>query len=248
LIDYNHIIWTFWNQGEQKAPELVKVCFDSMRKYCASYNLIILTEKNIDDYCEIPNYIWDKYKQGILSIQQMSDILRHTLLCDRGGLWLDSTFYIAKQIPEYIFEMPWWIAKGMGKSHIFTRNHIGPFGLSGFAAQKGNIVPAYMKTMLLEYWKKETKLLHYHLMNAWFDLGYASVDEIKKLIDAIPLNNPHAVELKELQDMPFDELKWQDITKNGLAFFKMNWKKPPQNISGSFYDFMKRQVDFSTLH
>jgi hypothetical protein len=233
-------IWVFWQKGEQNVPELIKLCLDSIRKYSTGHKVMILTEKNVDNYCEIPGYIWDKYKKGILPIQQLANIIRFALLCENGGLWLDSTFYVAREIPQFIFEMPWWVEKGT--KHVFTCDSIGYFGLSGFAAQKGNIVPEYMKTMFLEYWKRENKLIEYFLMDAWFHLGYTSVYEIKKLIDAVPFNNPHVSELRKLQNKPFDELKWQNMTKDGLAFFKMNWRYPPKNIPGSFYDFMKKQV------
>ena len=40
-------IWICWFQGEDKAPDLVKKCIDSVRKHASGYDVIILTEDNI---------------------------------------------------------------------------------------------------------------------------------------------------------------------------------------------------------
>ena len=39
-------IWLFWNTGLDKAPEIVRTCYQSVKKY-AGRQVVLLTEKNV---------------------------------------------------------------------------------------------------------------------------------------------------------------------------------------------------------
>ena len=42
----NEPIWLFWNTGLDKAPEIVRTCYQSVKKY-AGRQVVLLTEKNV---------------------------------------------------------------------------------------------------------------------------------------------------------------------------------------------------------
>lgn len=71
-------IWVCWFQGEENMPELVRMCYKNLQNKIArsEINLILLTYQNIEQYVEIPNYIKEKYHNGIISNAHYSDILQ----------------------------------------------------------------------------------------------------------------------------------------------------------------------------
>ncbi len=53
-------IWTMWLQEE--IPEICSMCIDSIKSFYP--NAVVITEKNVNKYITIPNYIINKYKSG----------------------------------------------------------------------------------------------------------------------------------------------------------------------------------------
>lgn len=85
-LNNSRIIWSMWLQGREKAPEIVKICFDSMEKNLPkNAQLIILDEKNLSQYIQLPKIITEKYKSGVISPAHYSDIIRAGILAKNGG-------------------------------------------------------------------------------------------------------------------------------------------------------------------
>ena len=87
----HHYIWVMWWQGEQAAPELVRMCIDSIRRNANGAEVVVITKDNYRDYVDIPDYIIEKHRAGVISFAHLADITRMFLLAGYGGLWLDST-------------------------------------------------------------------------------------------------------------------------------------------------------------
>lgn len=101
---YPNRIWVFWNSGFEKAPKIVKICLDSIKKHSAGRIVEMLDLDNLGKYIEIPSYILKKYKESKISHQHFSDIVRSVLLRNYGGTWIDATTYLSNDIPQYIFD------------------------------------------------------------------------------------------------------------------------------------------------
>lgn len=91
-------IWICWFQGEEEAPEIVKKCINSVRKHASGDEVIILTEENITDFVTIPNIVLEKYRDGQISKTHFSDIVRLNLLAQQGGLWVDATVFMTRDL------------------------------------------------------------------------------------------------------------------------------------------------------
>ena len=98
--DIPNIIWVCWWQGLENAPEIVKVCFESIKKFAGERKVILITQNNYQDYVDIPDYIIEKVKKGIISITHFSDVLRVNLLSKHGGIWIDATCLLTANIFE----------------------------------------------------------------------------------------------------------------------------------------------------
>lgn len=86
-------VWVFWWQGENKMPQLVRQCYTSLKNRLIGKKIILITKDNIKEYCTFPDYIFEKYKDGKITLTHLSDILRFDLLSHYGGLYTDATVF-----------------------------------------------------------------------------------------------------------------------------------------------------------
>lgn len=77
------IIWMYW---DSEVPELVKRCFNQVKKLNPEYQINILNSETISEFCDFDFSIFEN-----LTPQQKSDLLRFYLLYHYGGIWLDAS-------------------------------------------------------------------------------------------------------------------------------------------------------------
>lgn len=118
--------------GKGKMPKLAKKCIKSWKKYCPDYKIICHNEDNFD--LTQNRYLNEAYKAGKWAF--VSDYARLKIICDNGGIYLDTDVELIKPIDDLL------LTKGfMG----FDEKGIVATGL-GFGAEKGNkIVSEFLK-------------------------------------------------------------------------------------------------------
>ena len=118
--------------GKGKMPKLAKKCIKSWKKYCPDYKIICHNEDNFD--LSQNRYLNEAYKAGKWAF--VSDYARLKIICDNGGIYLDTDVELIKPIDDLL------LTKGfMG----FDEKGIVATGL-GFGAEKGNkIVSEFLK-------------------------------------------------------------------------------------------------------
>ena len=57
-------IWTLWWQGMEDAPNIVKVCFESMKTHANGAKVVILDKNTVNEYIDIPEHIRRKFQEG----------------------------------------------------------------------------------------------------------------------------------------------------------------------------------------
>ena len=82
-------VWICWLQGMEAAPEIVKMCYQSMQQYLPDREIVLITEKNYREYVSFPEFIQEKIDQGIITGAHMSDLFVFQNL--KPGLNGDST-------------------------------------------------------------------------------------------------------------------------------------------------------------
>lgn len=94
------IIWAFWSL---KSPSsFASLCIDRWIKLHSDYQVIIVNEENIVDY--LPEFDMTLFSHLSLPIQNVSDLIRLSLLEIYGGVWLDASIFIEDRIDE-IFDL-----------------------------------------------------------------------------------------------------------------------------------------------
>lgn len=231
-------IWTCWFQGEENAPSLVKSCIASMRNLFGNDMVTVITDENFTDYVELPDYILQKYRKGIISRAHFSDILRIELLHQHGGLWLDSTvFCTCKSVPEYIEKSDLFVYKNIN----LTRNDANTIVASSWLmkANRHNCIIAKTRELLFEYWKKQKKLENYYLVHIFFTFAtevYAGEWRNIPTFSNVP---PHIMQF-EILDV-YSEKRFAEMAK-GSGFHKLNWKIQPETNAEkyTFYNFLTK--------
>jgi len=199
------VIWICWFQGLEKAPDIVKACFNSVKKHSNGLDIILITEDNIKTYVNFPDHIYDKLNKGIISKTHFSDLLRLNLLINYGGIWLDATVFLSNDIPDFINNSDLFFFKN---SNVEASSFLP--GSSWFISSKKNN-PLLVKTynILLNYWEKENKLIHYYLFHISLLLVIKYDNEANKLWNKIHYmnnSNPHVLQFTLFEEFNNDLL------------------------------------------
>ena len=94
--DNHKIVWQYWAQGidSSNIPDLVKVCFKSVEMHTSGYTLIRLSDENLNEYLDFPD--WLKDKMSVMSRAHFSDLLRCVILSLYGGVVRCSNIYVRR--------------------------------------------------------------------------------------------------------------------------------------------------------
>ena len=80
-------VWVCWWQGADTAPELVKICIDSIQKHIPKEKAVLrlITLENCMEYVTFTDAIIKKFQEGKITLTHLSDILHAELLYRYGG-------------------------------------------------------------------------------------------------------------------------------------------------------------------
>ena len=232
----NAPIWSIWWQGEDNAPEIVKMCFASINRNRGTHPFRLITRDNFREYIDIPEHITRKVQNRTISLTHFSDILRVYLLYHYGGLWVDATMLATGNIPEEIFTQDFFSIK----SGFNPKSFPVPMGrwTSFFqAAHKGSMLCGFALDFHVEYWKKHNMPVDYILIDYIYALAYEEFPECRQLLDSVPVNNKDTYNLMPLLNAKWDSQKFAELSAS-TRFFKLSWKhKFMKAISGkeTFY-------------
>jgi len=235
LHEHVDIVWVCWFQGMENAPKMVQYCFESLKSNLRDKRIILITEDNYKEYVQFPTYILEKYEKGCFSKTHLSDLLRLELLIKYGGTWIDATVWCSSPIyPDYLFD-----------SDLFMFQNLKP-GLDGqctavsswfITSCSNNQMLMLERALLYEYWKENTKLVHYYLFHMFFQMVIeAYPDEWNKVV---PFSNatPHILLLRLFEE--YDETI-ANAVKEMTSFHKLTYKfeESDTTIKNTFYQVL----------
>jgi hypothetical protein len=232
---YPDKIWTMWLQGVENAPEIIQKCIASVQNQHGD-ELIVLTDKNISHFVDVPHFIAEKHKKGIISNTFYSDIIRFLIIEKYGGLWLDGTTFLLGKIPDYIRFADIFFYRNLDK----TMCSIGVI-----AAKPHNPLISKTINVMLEYWKNENRLVSYTITTLSLAMVVNNDTAMQALWNSIPyvdgINN--RLLLFKLFDR-YDETHIE-IMKQLSVVQRLSWKcsKEEYEKQGTFYDnLVKKQL------
>lgn len=238
-------VWICWWQGLENAPEIVKRCVESIQRNAGDHQVTIITDRNVEQYIDIPEWVKKKQSEGIISRTNLSDLLRLSLLAKYGGLWLDATFFCTGPLSDMAFGSPLFSIKRPDYLHCsIAQGYFAGYSLACDASHRR--IFAAIRDFFLEYWKTNDFLVDYLLVDYMIVLAQRHNKDIADAFSAIKPNNPRCDDLYKVLGEPYDEEVWSKLTEE-TNLFKLTWKQEfPLEKDGrpTFYHYVldKRTV------
>mgnify|MGYP004591852683 FL=1 len=238
-------VWICWWQGLENAPEIVKRCVESIQRNAGDHQVTIITDRNVEQYIDIPEWVKKKQSEGIISRTNLSDLLRLSLLAKYGGLWLDATFFCTGPLSDMAFGGPLFSIKRPDYLHCsIAQGYFAGYSLACDASHRR--IFAAVRDFFLEYWKTNDFLVDYLLVDYMIVLAQRHNKDIADAFSAIKPNNPRCDDLYKVLGEPYDEEVWSKLTEE-TNLFKLTWKQEfPLEKDGrpTFYHYVlgKRTV------
>lgn len=231
----NDNIWLFWWQGEKEMPDLVRYCFNSVKKNYDQKKVILITKNNFYKYTNISENILNLLEDKKITLTHFSDILRFNLLKNHGGLWLDATIFVNKKIEKSKF-CDFYTCSGYDDKDYFfvTRGNWCGFLMGGAS---NNELFSFMNSFFEIYWNNMDKLIDYFLID--YALNYAwnkNIGGFKSFTKKnTRIDNPNLFGLQSKLNEKFNKSEWERLSQN-TGMFKLSYKKKLSNKNGTFYN------------
>lgn len=243
------IIWQYWGQGldNDVIPETVNICFNSVGKYKNDYEIIRLDDDNIQDYLDLPPFVWEKRNNKIFKHVFFSDLLRFALLDVYGGIWIDATILLSNTIPNNITEMDFFTyqrnqytqekdiyVKFNSDYFQWNKDHYVNMLTSFIVSKPKNILTHTCLDLLLNYWQTQNDIKHYFFFQIIFNQLITNPLYNEFNCPIVDDTYPHLLQMKLMS--PFVESDYNDIkTKSNIH--KMTYiHQYPKN---SYYEYLK---------
>ena len=210
-------IWILWLQGMDRAPELVEICIRSLKRALGDKEFICLLDaENVWNYIDLPDYIVQKWENGVISNTHFSDLIRLRLLNVYGGIWIDATVYFTgSKLPDYMKNSKLFMFNMREHWSVCTEPRIAANWL--ISAQSENKMLIILEALLHEYWKRENRAINYYFFHIFWTMVVEcrpkEWEQVENVIrDPAQLLNGKLT--KEFQEDSFEYLKqMSDIHK-----------------------------------
>lgn len=226
--DSDRIIWQYWAQGYDSVPDVVRRCLDSVEKYADGYTLVRLSDENLSNYLDLPQFVQEK--RSVYSRAFFSDLLRLMLLKTYGGVWLDATVFLSAPLPEEYMAHHFFIYHrdpAEPNRNYWENTYAYYFGWAkGFRvnmlssimfAKKGSITVYDLCNYMLKWWKEHSDLPDYFFLQILFDV-YQGKESYPLVSDTLP----HYLQ-QSINDPKFNLMSKEDILKS-IPTHKLTYK------------------------
>lgn len=215
-------VWVCWFQGMEQAPEIVRICQTSLRRYLKEREIIVLSDGNIDQYVTFPEHIQQKYHEGKIPQAQYSDLLRLELLTRYGGTWIDATVLCTgSHFPQEILNADLfffqYIREGNKEFH-----GISNWFITASSNQKALLI---LKEMLYQYHQDYDCTVAYFIFHVFFMMIVKKLPEEVKQMPRV--SNKYCFALENHLGDSYDET-WLRAMMANCCFHKLNgrlWKE-----------------------
>ena len=228
-------VWVCWLQGIENSPLLVQKCYEILKRNITDRKIILITQDNISQYVSFPDYIMEKYREGIISHTHFSDLLRVELLYKYGGTWIDSTVLCTGgNIPRYMMDSELFFFQNLKPGCNGASTNISNWFIS---AVPHNRLIAALRTLLYEYWRRYDYLMDYFFFHLFMEILLERYPEEHKKIIKFPNSVPHILLLMMFE--PFEADKYKAVTEM-CPFHKLAYKRSQADLekTDTYYQYI----------
>lgn len=217
-------IWVCWLQGEEKMPEIVRICYKSLLKHSVGKKVNLVTSDNLNEHIQVPNFIKEYLDEGKISRTHFADYIRIMLLAKYGGLWIDASVLVTGDITDET-QRPFYTIKQKVKDSIhYVSDYQWTVSLIGCSENSGKYMFSCLNILFDRYLRKRTFFIDFFLFDYFIAAMYEELPAIKELIDNNRENCESFYLLSENLNEKYEEKVMRSIREQG-KFHKTSWKQ-----------------------
>lgn len=187
-------------------------------------NVKFIDKNSLPKYIEIPSFIEEKKKKGIVGLAHYADIVRVSLLAKYGGIWIDAASWCTRSIPDEVKSTSFYTRKGNYNPNIplFAKGQWTSWCLS--TNKIGYPLFCFIRDMFYEYCKREHCWIDYLLLDKLISIGIKEIPIVKNDFDAFFFDNEHAYELWPLMPLKYNSSIMKCMNVN-IWLYKSSYKR-----------------------
>ena len=231
--------WTMWWQGEENMPEIIRRCMISKELSLGSH-IIIVTKDNYREYLDIPMILEKKLEKKQIRLAHFADIIRIMLLEKYGGIWLDASILCMHNLPDAVFEQPFFSIRSAYDSHYVSEARWTTFAIGG---TKGNVLFRFLKDFFLEYLETGKPFIDYFMFDCAIMLAYKNIPFVHEEVDLLPESKTDCYWLNEHLNDNVDNMLEELL--NVYPLQKIGWQRYIDDLpgTGSVYEYVVQSQD-----
>lgn len=192
VYDGKKYAWSCWWQGMEEAPDLIRACINSMKRYLPdTVELVIITRDNYRDYVDFPQWLIDKVEDGRVTLTTFSDVIRASLLYKYGGIWLDSTILLTEPAPVNVWDYD-----------IFTIRELR-YCLPFIGGKPGQKFYRFLMEGFFYYYKRYDSTKYYLLVTYLLDIAMNEYADIRETYDKLPLESEGISNINNFESLSY---------------------------------------------
>lgn len=245
---YHQCIWTAWLQGEEKAPEVIKLTIRSMRKFAQDHRVIVITHDNIENYISLPSVIRQKYTEGFIGNAHYADIIRMMILAKYGGIWLDATVLLHEPFEETVFSSLFFSTAtdpGGRRSMKYVSDHRWIVGIIG--GNEGSPYLSVISKMLVSFWQEHNIPIDYFVFDYLIAVLYQNDKGFRSTVDSLGKQRKSPYALKSVINEPFDESVFGEMMASHGVYilpYRNEYRRTTAEGYKTYYEYLCRQYSF----
>ena len=232
-------------------PELAKICFHSVDCFKGDYTVIRLSDKDIANYLDFPEFIAEKRLNSEFRPVFFSDLLRVALINNYGGIWLDASVLMTAQLPEDLIQLPFFMYSredhsenkdwGLVADHLYFNwdtNFKVKFLSSIVFGKPKTALSQTLQDLLIYYWQTQNSIEHYF----FFQILINELKQTNAVAFDFPVVDdtyPHLLQFD--LNKPFDKVRYDYIIQKSSLHKLSFHKKSKDSNNHTFYQYIKHQ-------
>ena len=241
---FHQCIWSAWLQGENEAPDVIRLTLASIRKNAGTHRVIVLTNENIHDYIEVPAVILDKHRSGIIGNAHFADIVRMMILAKYGGLWLDATMLLHEPIDESAFSREFF-SVGLNKIEPsrYVANNKWLVGVVGGSYNSPFLWA--ISQMLNEYWTEHNTCIDYFVFDYLIAVLYENNTSFACAVDTLPRMEFYTNSLRKIINTSVHDAQLNDLMCKGQMYYlsyRYDYLKQLEDGNETVYGYLYRSL------
>ena len=213
----NYRIWVFWAQGKDNMPALVRTCYENLLQRAQGAEVVLLTSENLEQYLDLPIFVFTSLKNGMIGYTHLSDIIRHSLLAKYGGLWIDATVWVTSDIPvSRLRSLPFFSAKDCNRQSYWVSYLLGGGNLN---------MPLFrfVRDMMVAFCEREKCWPDYLAQDCLIGYAFEHFHSVRDMMMSCPDNNPRRSDLWIRMNKVFNSEEYKMISEDNWMF-KLSYK------------------------